>query len=126
MIPDETLLRALGPECKLVFWLAPGALGEKTPGFTTINYVLDGLLRGHLSEHSQDIHQVVFNHQTFGNAFQVVFLDSSDKSSASFLPTALPILNKERALLYTAEAVPAEWLKFLQKTYSDLATVEIR
>ena len=124
MIPDEKLLRALGPECKLVFWLAPGELAENTPGFTTINYLLDGLVRSHLSDHSKDLRQVVFHHQSFGQNFQVVFLDSAAADSATFVQQARSILNTEKVLGYVALGVPASWRDLLRDDFNCHTLVE--
>jgi hypothetical protein len=124
MIPDENLLRALGPECKLVLWLAPGALGEKTPGFASINYLLDGLLRAHLSESQADLQQVVFNHQAFGESFQVVFLDSEAAGSEKFLMQARPVLNTGTALGYVSRNQPRPWLDLLRDGFNCQTLVE--
>lgn len=124
MIPDEKLLRAFGPDQRVLVWLGEGALTTATPGFSTIDYLLDGLVRGHLSAQDQATTQVVFTHQGFGRTCWVAYADmaAGPAKTLEALSALLPAEARFHALLYAAPGADA-WAKSLARVFQETQVI---
>jgi hypothetical protein len=126
MIPDEKLLRAFGPDHRVLVWLGEGALSTATAGFTTIDYLLDGLVRGHVAAQEQTTGHVVFTHQGFGRTCWVVYADATTGPAKTLeaLSALLPAEARFHVVVYGG--TPADsWTKSLSRVFQETLVVPI-
>lgn len=118
MMPDVAVLRLLTPDVRAMIWAAKEPLSESTPGYTTVNYLFDGLIKNHLQTQS-DLRQVTFIHQLDGQNFWLGFVDGSgsvDDFMKSFVGI-IPEKSREKLLILGAENLPSSWDKPLDKAF---------
>mgnify|MGYP003390270263 CR=1 FL=1 len=129
MAPDLNLLQQLNPETRVLIWTHSGPLDLQTPGIACVDYLLDGLVAGHVNAHAEEpLHHVVFSHPQFGNSFWVGFVNTKQVSPNVFmsaLKAALPSNAAARATLYSAESLSTEWDKALRGTFKQIDALTI-
>lgn len=123
MTPDPRLLQALSPDVRVVVWAGDAALGEDTPGFVTLDYLMDGLVRSHLREGSAGPHQLLFVHTLHDAPFWAAYVDTSALAPGAFLPAFLELLPAQaRAQVLVLEAAPMSnaWEKALSQGFASV------
>lgn len=119
--PNEKLLRELGPDTQVLVWMGLGPLNEDTPNFGSMDYLLDGLLRGHLRSSQNEMNQVFFAHELFGQTFWLAYTDVT--SAPNEFVTAAKKLWGEKAKSLKAiscgEAAEGAWNKALQGLFGE-------
>ncbi len=118
MMPDVAVLRLLTPDVRAMIWAAKEPLSEATPGYATVNYLFDGLIKSHLQT-QKELHQVTFIHQLDGENFWLGFVDGSG-SVEDFMKSFVGIIpekSREKLLILGSEHLPSSWDKPLDKAF---------
>ncbi len=120
MTPDASLLALLPPDVRVLVWTGEGPLSEGTPGFDTVDYLLDGLARGHLRQSGEDRREVVFVHNLDGETFWAAYIDASTLKPGQALPQLtdlLPAKAREKVLVLEAVPLTGSWAKALDEAF---------
>ena len=124
MAPDLNLLQTLSADLRVLIWTHNGPLDLKTPGIASVDYLLDGLVAGHVNAHAEEpLHHVVFSHPQFGNSFWVGFVNVAQVNVGTFLAglqAVLPANAKTTGLIYGPNKLSAEWEKGLKGLFSEI------
>jgi len=125
---ETALLRELTPGQRFLIWTHDGPLDQHTPGIASMNYLLDGLVLGHISSHPAASDQVVFSHQLFGQSFWLIFANTSALDPQALLPSLKSILasqtTQQGATLFTRSALPTPWKNGLAQLFPDLKILD--
>lgn len=130
MAPDLKLLQLLTPEIRVLIWAHSGPLDLQTPGLATMDYLLNGLVTGHVTSNADEpLHHVIFSHPQYGETFWVAYVNTAQVKAAAFLPSLtvlLPTSIPEHVALYAHGDIGAEWTSSLAKTFSRIETLPIQ
>ena len=116
MMPESELLRRIGPELKLLVWLAEAPLSEASPEFESLNYLLDGLARQHILELGES-HLVNFVHQQFGKTFYLSYINQNQVKPSEAIEQLKALLKTDQPVKWSwwsVSGLPAHWQKSLE------------
>lgn len=119
MMPETFILSRLGPGARVLIWLGQTPLDEDTDGFSTVDYLLDGLVRQHVRQ-SGTWNQVSFVHTLYGENFWMIYANTSSESAASLITSInvlIPETCREKAAVMSAGLVTKEWNEALDRTF---------
>jgi hypothetical protein len=119
MMPDNELLRIVGPDVKVMVWASNDELDEQTQYFQTMNYLLDGLVKKHLEEKTT-WNQITFVHQLFGDSFWVAFVNIRKIAKVDFinsLKNIVPQDKREKLIVLNQTLLPTDWEQSLDKLF---------
>jgi hypothetical protein len=129
MAPDTHLLQILVPGTRVLIWTHTRPLDLHTPGLATVDYLLDGLVAGHLNSRDDvTLDHVVFSHPQFGDSFWVAFVNIEQVIPTNFmaaLNAVLPSSAAVHAALYTSGNLSSQWDKALRGTFAQLDVLTI-
>lgn len=118
MMPEQDLLTKLTPDVRVVIWSSDAPLSKETPGFASVDYLLDGLVQRHL-ETEGPWHSVTFVHNLFGETFWLAYTDAKG-SVDEFLGALLgvvPTAAREKLLVLGAKHLPPQWETRIDKAF---------
>lgn len=126
MVPDLKLLEKLMPDTQVLIWTHNGPLSLTTPGIASMDYLLDGLVIGHIRAAELPLHHVVFAHPQFGRPFWVVFVDISQVAATvvATIKGLLPKGQELKATVYTAAPLEAGWETTLKGSFKSLEVLK--
>lgn len=119
MMPDPAILAKITAQTTVVVWASDRNLHHQVPGFGTIDYLLDGLVRKHISN-QENADQVSFVHTLFGKNFRVAFVNVETKSADEFmkgLTTLVPEKEREYLVVINSHFLPKSFDQKLDKTF---------
>lgn len=124
MAPDLNLLQQLSPNRRVILWGHNGPLDNSTPGLFTMDYLLDGLVMGHMRENAEEpLHHVVFTHPLFGKNLWIAFVNLNQVKPNSFLSelnSLLPEEAKAEIAIYTEEPLSKEWTQSISEIFTEM------
>jgi len=113
----------MGPDCRVLIWLGEGPLSLATPGFTSVDYLLDGLPRGHLAAQAAATEQIVFSHLSFGRACWVVYSTPGALKDETF--ALIPVDARTRVVVYAGGDLDNRTSQLLSGTFSSQDKVSL-
>ena len=124
MVLEPHVLEILTPDKRVLLWCDNLPLGHTTPGLATVDYLLDGLVCGHLNSNAdQELNSVVFSHPLYGQTFWVAFVNLAKTTPQDFLPSFIAVMPaplKETLVLYTTTPLSSQWEHALSKAFTKI------
>lgn len=119
MMPEPAILTKITPQTTIVVWASDRGLNHQVPGFGTVDYLLDGLVRKHIS-HQENDDQVSFVHTLFGKNFRVAFVNIEAINLDDFMKgliTLVPEKEREYLVVINSHFLPKNFDQKLDKTF---------
>jgi hypothetical protein len=118
MMPDPSILAKITPQTTVVVWASDRSLHHEVPGFSTVDYLLDGLVRKHISN-QENADQVNFVHTLFGQNFWVAYINVNSKNEnfISGLTTLIPEGKREYLVVLNSQLIPSALDQKLDKHF---------
>lgn len=130
MAPDLSLLQQLSPSKRVILWGHDGPLDRTTPGLFTMDYLLDGLIMGHMRENIEEpLHHVLFSHPQFGKSMWIAFVNLKQVKPSSFLSeleAVLPPEAKSEIAIYSVEPLSKEWTKSISEIFTEVNQIPVK
>jgi hypothetical protein len=126
-MPETSILARLGPGARVLIWLGQTPLDEATEGFSTVDYLLDGLVRHHVRQPGP-WNQVSFVHTLYGENFWMVYANTTSESVASFIRSItvlIPEASRDKAAVMSVGVVAREWNEALDKTFRSVEHLSV-
>lgn len=127
MVLNTLLLQALTPDRQVLIWLDDAPLGHSTPGLASVDYLLDGLVCGHLNSHSEEqLDKVVFSHPLYGRPFWVAYANVDRTAPEAFLKTLLAVVPgpaRAKAVVQASLPLSSTWEKGLAQSFGELISL---
>ncbi len=119
MMPDSQILKVLTHDVKVLVWVSKEPLSESTSMFSTVDYLLDGLLRQHVQNHSSSQSEVTFVHTLYGESFWLAFTDGSTDPDVytKTLLSVVPEKMREKMVVLNSEDLPSKLKTKLDKAF---------
>jgi hypothetical protein len=119
MMPDSQILKTLTSDVKVLIWASKEPLSESTPMFSTVDYLLDGLLRQHVQNSTSPQSEVTFIHTLYGESFWLAFTDGSSDADTytKTLLSVVPEKMREKMVVLNSEDLTSKLKTKLDKAF---------
>ncbi|MBY0518658.1 MAG: hypothetical protein K2P81_17235 [Bacteriovoracaceae bacterium] len=119
MMPDSDILKTLTSDVKVLVWASKEPLSESTPLFSTVDYLLDGLLRQHVRNHPTPQSEVTFVHTLYGESFWLAFTDGSSDADVytKTLTSVVPEKMRDKMVVLNSEELTSKLRTKLDKAF---------